>query len=125
MDRRAEEDRRKVDRFSHPQIQVHFRQTQFCLRFLVILTAIGAVFSVVKGLATGQSQDFAFGVFLATLLTCVLVLLHRYHIGIRDYLTNESVGNLDKVIERQFQFWMVFSFLAAIGACGVLIYHLF
>ncbi|MEK6555119.1 MAG: hypothetical protein AABZ31_07765 [Bdellovibrionota bacterium] len=122
MDRRQEEDRRKVERFSSPPVREHLRQIAMCLRFLSVLTFSGEAYGLVKGVLSGISVDVAFGVFTAFVFGCITVLMHRYAAGIKDYLFNESVGNLEKAMERQAMFWIVLCFLALIGVVGFFVY---
>lgn len=114
MDRRQDDDRRKVDRFSSPPIREHFRQINICARFLFVLTFAGAIFALVRGFSLGGAVEISFGFFLAFIFTLLTVFLYRYSVAIQDYLYNESLGNLDKAMERQSVFWMVTAFMSVV-----------
>jgi hypothetical protein len=122
MDRRQDDDRRKVERFSNPPIREHLRQIAMCLRFLSVLSFSAGAYVLVKGLMSGISSNVAFGVFTACVFAVFTVLMHRYAAGIKDYLGNESVGNLEKASERQAMLWIVLCFLAVIMCIGFFIY---
>lgn len=122
MDRRQEEDRRKVDRFSSPPIREHFRQINICVRFLTVLTFGGSVFCIVRGVATGGAVEISFGIFMGFIFALLTAFLYRYSVAIHDYLYNESVNNLDKAMERQSVFWIVTTFMAVVWT---LVYFVF
>ncbi len=95
-----------------------------CLRFLLVLTFAGAVYSVVRGFVEAGSTavDTSFGLFMGFIFGFVTVLLYRYAAAIQDYLVNESLGNLDKVMERQSIFWIATSFLTLVWVIAFFIY---
>ena len=122
MDRRQDDDRRKVERFSNPPIREHLRQIAMCLRFLSVLSFSAGAYALIKGVLSGISVDVAFGVFTAFVFGAVTILMYRYAAGIKDYLFNESVGNLEKASERQAMFWIVLCFLSLIAVIGFFVY---
>lgn len=125
MDRREDsDDRRKVERISSPPVREHFKQISMCLRFLLVLTFAGAVYSVARGFvqAGATAVDTSFGLFMGFIFGFITVLLFRYATAIQEYLATESVGNLDKVMERQSIFWIAISFLTLIWVIAFFIY---
>ncbi len=122
MDRRQEEDQRKTERFSSPPIREHFRQINICVRFLYVLTFSGSGFCLVRGIALGGAVDISFGFFMAFIFGLFTAFLYRYSSAINDYLHNESIGNLDKAMERQSVFWMISAFMSVIWT---LVYFVF
>jgi hypothetical protein len=122
VDRKQEEDRRKTERFSSPPIREHFRQINICVRFVFVLTFAGAIFCLVRGFSLGGAEEISFGFFMAFVFGLLTTFLYRYSSGIHDYLYNESIGNLDKAMERQAVFWMIATFMAVIWT---LVYFVF
>ena len=122
MERRQEEDRRKVERFSSPPVREQMRQIGMCLRFLSVLTFSAFAYSLVRGFLSGTSTDVTFGVFVAFVFGCLTIVMHRYAAAIKDFLFNESVGNLEKAKERESVFWIVLCFLALISTVSFFLY---
>ena len=112
MDRRAEEDRRKIERFTSPPVREHFKQIKICVRLFSVITFGGVNYSLINGVLSRSPADLTFGFFMAFIFTLLTAFLHRYASSISDYLENESIYNLDRAMERQSILWIVSMFLA-------------
>lgn len=124
MERRQEEDRRKVERVSNPAIREQLRLIGICLKVLMTVTLFKTVYHLVDGFSDGASTEVAFGLFLAVIFISIFILLFRYSAAIKDFLFNESYGNLEKAFERQATFWIATCFLSVIWIIGLIIYSL-
>lgn len=122
MDRRAEEDRRKIERFTSPPIREHFRQIKVCVRLFSIITFAAVIYSLISGVLSQSPADLTFGFFMAFVFALLTAFLHRYALSISEYLANESIYNLDRSMERQSILWIVGIFLAIMW---VIVYFVF
>jgi hypothetical protein len=116
LERRHEqkEDRRKIERFTNPPVRSHFRQIHIIINFLTLLSFAGGVYHLARGFYHGDSDNIVMGVFMSVLAFVVTTFMFRYGTALRDYLSNESLGNLDRAMETQSALWFVIAFMSGI-----------
>ncbi len=98
-------DRRVIARFSDPKAHSALSQTQMWVRLLSALSLGCAVAEIIYGVIQGAPGDILSGVFMATFLVIMTILLVQYSVAIGFYLNNESINNLNITFERQLTFW--------------------
>lgn len=106
-------DRRLIERFTHPQIYIYFRQMRVWLRIIFVTCVIAAVVHVSYGFYIGV-RGIGSGVFVGFVLILIATLLYRMEFAIGLYLYNESVSNLEKTIECQLAIWVCMGILSVV-----------
>jgi uncharacterized MnhB-related membrane protein len=115
MERRQDgEDRRKIERFSSPPVRLHFRQINIFIHFLTILCFCGALYNIFHGIRLGTPVEITFGVFMAVIFGMLAAALYGYSVAIQAFLTNESISNLDRAMEKQSALWFLIFVLTLI-----------
>jgi ribosomal protein S19 len=110
-DRRGEKrDRRIIERFSDSRVRQGMMQIRFWVRIVVGILATLMMVRLVFGVYSGVKHLPA-ALFDATILAIFIAQFWYYLHSIGIYLTNESVNNFEKTVDRQRSIWMVFCIL--------------
>ena len=87
---------------------------QIFVNFLTVLAFSAGVYHLFLGFYHGHPDTVTMGVFMAILAFVLTYFLFGYGRSLQDYLANESLGNLDRAMEKQAALWFVIFFLATI-----------
>lgn len=80
----------------------------------MVLCFLAGVYHLSRGIYIGESESIAMGIFLATMAFVVTTYLFKYSSALKDYLTKESLGSLDRAMETLSALWFVVVFLSVI-----------
>jgi hypothetical protein len=112
--REKSDDRRKIERFTNPPVRSHFKQIHLFINFLTVFTFSTGVYHVAMGFYKGDSGSVVMGIFMGIMAFVVTTFMFRYSRALKDYLANESLGNLDRAMETQSGLWFVIAFMTII-----------
>ncbi|MCB9025876.1 MAG: hypothetical protein H6625_06135 [Bdellovibrionaceae bacterium] len=118
---KAEEDQRKIARFTENELNQSLKQISMWLKVLYVLTVIVAGFEVVWSVSKGleyMTQGFFFG----AVFIMLSILLWRAMFLIKAFLKNHSVSNLKRVHE---QFNILFAYMAIVGVIFYIVTFLY
>lgn len=111
MERRgADDERRKIPRFSDPVVKDYTRQVKTMMAVLCLLTFITAVYKLYVGVVVGTGKALSYALFVSVIFFLLTTFSFRYYQSLNDYIANESVTNLNRSMERLSLFLVLLCF---------------
>lgn len=114
-DDRRDDDRRKIERFSHAAVTQAFVQIRMFSFVLMGIAFLKGVYHLYVGITAGTPEALTYAVVAAALLFFMTGFFLRYTNAISAFSQNESVGNLERVLEEQSRLFLVFTFFVILS----------
>ncbi|OFZ16930.1 MAG: hypothetical protein A2Z20_09500 [Bdellovibrionales bacterium RBG_16_40_8] len=118
--RQDSDDRRIIDRVSNPHIRMHMGQLKWCLLIMTIICGGASLYNVIRAFLRAS---MSYSIILSIVFFIIAFVIWRYYQAVLLFLQNESVSNLDRLLERQSIVWVATVFFSVVFSAVFFIFR--